>query len=344
MSAKGRILVTGAAGFTGLNAIPILIEKGYDVVATDVNVAEKDRIEKMGAKFVKCDLTDPESLKSVVRDVDFVLHIAALFRYSAPLDILRKINVEGTRNLLESLRQYGNPKFIVVWSSVAAYGIADEKHYRIPITEDQPLNPNCPGNYDLSKREQENVVREYVEKYGLPATMIRPAPIYGPGNRYGVYNIIKYVAKETLTIMPRNTQKVSVPLVHVRDTIESAIFLLGKKTAIGEAYNVVDDNVLNARDTLMFIASFFDAKPYITIPLPLSLVGKLLMFGGKVAEKKARKRNQPPKLEMDMLNYLFGNYYFSNEKIKKLGYHFLYPDRRIGLAETIVWYKQNGWL
>ena len=67
------------------------------------------------------------------------------------------------------------------------------------------------------------------------------------------------------------------------------------------------------------------------------------LWESKKLRKKVDGRHQTPKLETDTLAYLYGKFNFSNEKLKQVGYTFLYPDRRFGLLELIKWYDEYGW-
>lgn len=338
-------LVTGACGFNGRYMVELLSKEGFHVRATDVKDDVTGEVRAAGAsEFVKADLTRRDGLEKLVKGVDVVFHIAALFDYLAPLEKLRLVNVEGTRNLFDALLKEGRVRRIVLWSSVAVYGIVNEKNYRLPVTEDQPLTPECPGAYDRSKREQEELALKYYRERGLPVTVIRPAPIYGPGNLYGVYNLIWFVAKGVLPFLPENAAKVSLPLVHVSDVCGAAYFLAEKEGTVGEVYNVVDDNTLNAKESLELVAALTGARPMEFPVVPLGLLARVIRQLSRVSGFVAKRRGERQKLEPDMLNYLLGNFYFSNEKLKKAGYKFRYPDRRVGLAETISWYIEKGLL
>ncbi len=343
---SGKIaLVTGAGGFNGRHMVEFLSGKGYIVRATDVRGDVAGEVRATGAsEFVEADLTKREGLNKLVKDVDVVFHIAALFDYLAPIEKLRTVNVEGTRNLLDTIIKENRNTRVIVWSSVAAYGIVNEKNYRLPVTEEQPLTPECPGAYDRSKREQEALALQYYREHGLPVTVIRPAPIYGPGNMYGVYNLIWFVAKGVLPFTAENAAKISLPLVHVADVCGAAHFLAERGESVGEIYNVVDDNTLNAKETLELIAALTGASLMELPVVPLKLFAKFAMQLSKLSAFMAKRRGERQRLEPDMLNYLLGNFYFSNEKLKGLGYKFRYPDRRVGLAETISWYLERGLL
>ncbi len=352
MSSPKRALVTGGCGFSANYLIDLLLKEGWKVRVTDLAGANKKAIEKCIDKieFVPADLTDKNSLKNAVTGIDIVFHTAAIFSYSVPMDLLRMVNVGGTKNLIEACIE-AKVKKMVLWSSVAVYGTADPKFYQIPITENQALNPKCEGKYDLSKREQEQAAMEYFESKGFPITVIRPAPIYGPGSYYGIYALFKYVQQASLPVATQNLHKSSIPLVYVEDIARAAVFLSDPNKFNGEAYNVADDNLLDMVQTLKFIALITGQVMKVLIPMPLKvfkpflkLIGKWSYWEAQHLRKKVNGRPPVPKLETDTIVYMFGNFNFSNKKLKDTGFQFKYPDRRIGLMETFKWYDENGWL
>ncbi len=302
-------------------------------------------------EFVPADITNPETMQTLFDDIDIVFHTAAIFSYSAPINILQKVNVTGTENILNQCIK-SNVKKMVLWSSIAAYGKADPKFYSMPITElpvDQ-LNPKHGGNYDVSKRNQETLARKFYEENQFPITFMRPAPLYGPGSYYGMYSLFKYIKYEMLPIVPRNFHQIQLPLAHAYDVARGAIHLADINNYNGEVYNIADDYSLDAVDTLKYIATLTDSKLGIIIPaIPYMLYSIFRIFGmwsiyeAKHLRKKINGKPPMPKLESDLLLYLLGNFYFDNSKIKQTGFEFTYSDKRLGLLETIKWYEKNGW-
>lgn len=328
-------LVTGASGFVGGHTVDLLRQGGWEVRATDVRPPSNGFGK--GVEFVTSDITTKETLKPAVDGVDSVFHIAAIFNYSTPWEALHKVNVEGTRNVMEAA---GDVKSFVLWGAVASYGLPKEEN--LPIREDHPLTANQ-VLYDKSKREQEEAAWKLHKEKGIPLTVIRPGGIYGPRSIYGLYHLIKAVAQGWVPGVPTSLDY-KLPAVHVKDVAGSAIFLAQKKEANGQAYNVVDDNVLDLRGALKFIAAITGAHvgdlPLIT---PKMAANVTIKFAQGI-EKKARKKGIPPPIGAESLVYMNGNYWVSNEKIKKAGYPFYYPDIRMGLLETVTWYQKEGML
>ena len=346
-----RALVTGACGFSAGYVIDELLKEDWTIRVTDLKNAPRKSLEKFRNKieFISADLTDKDSLKPIVKDIDIVFHTAALYDYSSALDILRAINVQGTKNLIDVCMKE-NVQKIVSWSSATVYGHADPKHYRMPITEDQELNPKIKEKYGISKREQEAAAMEYYNENGYPISFLRCAPIYGPGSYYGIYLLFKNIRQGILVSLPRNFNKTPLPLIHVEDIARSALFLSEVTDFNGETYNIADDNHLNLIQSLRFIATHFGKEFGVTIPfpkkfltLPLILIAKWSKWEANHLRKKENGKPPIPKLERDLIEYFYGKFYFSNQKIKDAGFKFKYPDRTIGLIRTLEYYEKNGW-
>ncbi|MHA2314501.1 MAG: NAD-dependent epimerase/dehydratase family protein [Candidatus Hermodarchaeia archaeon] len=331
---KRQVLVTGACGFLGSHLVDALLTvEGLSVRATDVPEADKAFLNPK-AEFIPSDLRTPESLQAALRGVKVVYHAGALFKYSANWDDLYTVNVEGTRHLCQTAINAGVSRLMLV-SSAGIYGIPRTS----PVREDDPKDPVNP--YDQSKWEQEQIVQKTCSGSKLAFTILRPAPIYGPRNRYGIGTILRMVAKGQLQVIHKNMNTL-VPLVSVFDVVGAAIHLTDYPTAVGEVYNVVDDSTYQKYELLSYLAPLLETKiHYSRIPLPRSLLKVVAAW----SEWRARRgENREPKVEKATIDLLYNNYWFSNHKLKETGYDLLYPDARFGLKDTIDWYKHHDWL
>jgi len=333
-------LVTGAYGFMGQKLCRRLVAAGWDVRATDLSSAADGSLESDHIEFVPGDLTDPDSLGPAVEGVDDVFHTAALFSYSSqiPWEDFEAINVDGTRNLLDALSGESIDRF-VHWSTGGVYGPPQDD--RLPITEDHPKNPE--SNYDRSKWLQEQVVREYHEQADIPAVVLRPSPVYGPGNTYGIAQLWIAIARGYLQLFPAYCDY-RLPLVHATDVIETSVHL-ADEGEVGAAYNVVDDQEYEMREVVSFVAEVVDSHVY---ELPFGnrtyeALNALRRFVPAI-ERRYHAAGEDPPFERDALFYLKGNYWLSNERLRETGYEPLYPDYRVGVLETIDWYRQEGML
>ena len=176
---KQRVLITGGAGFLGINLIRYLDARGYGLVSLDIaDFTYADMRDKI--TIVKGDIRDPEAVERAMQGVDQVVHTAAALPLYSAQDIYTT-DVEGTRRLLEGAHRNGVKRFIHI-SSTAVYGIPD--HH--PLYEDDRLEGV--GPYGQAKIQAEMVCLEYRAK-GLVVPIIRPKSFIGP-ERLGVFALL----------------------------------------------------------------------------------------------------------------------------------------------------------
>lgn len=367
-----KALVTGALGHTGSILVCKLVELGWDVIATDLTSTKRKEVMKKetvfsdnfkypsinlpGVKLITADLTDKESLKALftddIKNYDVIFHPASLYDYFADLDILRRINVDGERNLLEVIfESYDAGKYprFIHWSTCGVYGEPEYKHnskgFPIAATEEDPYSP--PNNYSISKMEQELVLKELGDKNSLKWTIVRSAPIYGPYQTYGAFHIFYMLYKFGHMVLPiiyPKKKKLMMPMVHVYDVVNAAIYLSSNDKSIGETYNVIGDTATE-EDWMEFTFQELGIQ-YTNIPIwwPLYKVAANIAF--KWAEGtnvKAKKYGVRPTFDLPMAGYILHQYFFSNKKIKDLGYKFEFDDPFKGTRQTLRWYVDSGW-
>lgn len=340
-------LVTGACGFSGSYMVELLLERGYKVRATDLEKTDRgiytDIVKREGVEFIPSDLTKKETLKPVVKDVQYVFHPAALFSYHQEWEPLYKVNVEGTRNLCEALVEEGNVEKFIVWSTAGIYGLPKPEY--LPIKEGYTPDPS--NLYEKSKYQQEKVVMEFCEKYKLPVIIIRPVPIYGPRNIYGIAQMWLTFAKIPFFIIPKNLPY-NMPFVHVKDVCNAALFLAENEKRIGEVYNIVDDGNLSSYEFFKLFCEVL-GKKFITAPALMNVKVALAVINVFVKVVKFFLHILSKIIPLPTLIYfretalyVTAVYSFSNEKIKSRGYKFLYPTLRDGIEETISWYREKS--
>jgi nucleoside-diphosphate-sugar epimerase len=173
-----KVLITGGAGFLGINLVRHLMAKDYALASLDVE--EFDYPERHKIETVKGDIRDKALLDRAMEGVDFVVHTAAALPLYTPDDIYTT-DVEGTRNVLEAARRHGVKRVVHV-SSTAVYGIPD--HH--PLYETDKLEGV--GPYGQAKIQAEMICLEYRAK-GMVVPVIRPKSFVGP-ERLGVFALL----------------------------------------------------------------------------------------------------------------------------------------------------------
>jgi nucleoside-diphosphate-sugar epimerase len=205
-------LITGGAGFLGINLVRFLLAKGHQVVSLDI--ADFDYPERDRIKIVKGDIRDRSTVDRAMEGVNIVVHTAAALPLYKPADIL-STDIDGTRNILQSALEHKVERMIHV-SSTAVYGIPD--HH--PLVEDDRLDGV--GPYGEAKVAAEQLCEEY-RKRGLCVPVIRPKSFVGP-ERLGVFALFYDWAKDGKGFPMIGSGRNRYQLLDVEDLCE-AIYL-----------------------------------------------------------------------------------------------------------------------
>jgi len=179
-----RFLITGGAGFLGINLCRFLLAREHEVASLDIaafDYPERDQINE-----IRGDIRDRAAVDGAMACVDFVVHAAAALPLYSPEEI-RTTDIDGTRNVIDSARQHGVKRFVHI-SSTAVYGIPD--HH--PMREDDPRIGV--GPYGEAKVAAEDICFEYREQ-GMIVPVIRPKSFVGP-ERLGVFALLYDWAKD----------------------------------------------------------------------------------------------------------------------------------------------------
>ncbi|MFX0144233.1 MAG: NAD-dependent epimerase/dehydratase family protein, partial [Candidatus Hodarchaeota archaeon] len=170
------MLLTGAFGNVGQNTLKQLIMRDHDVACFDLPNSPNKKIcaklsKKLQFKMIWGNILNEKDVNKAVKGIECIIHLAAII---PPLseknpELARKVNVEGTRNLIDAAKTLPNkPRFILA-SSASVHGVTI--HLKPPVTVDSSLNPS--DNYSRAKVECENMVRES----GLPWIILRLAAV-----------------------------------------------------------------------------------------------------------------------------------------------------------------------
>lgn len=323
-----RFLVTGASGFVGTHMVKLLVDRGYDVTACDLEGTDGGKYEPLGVKFAPVDITHKPTLYGVMDGIDVVMHVAAIFDYTTPWNTLRRVNVKGTRNVCEAAAEQ-NVNKLVYFSSCDIYG----DPATIPANEKCKIQPN--HNYGESKFLGEREAFKVGVTRGLPVTVLRPTALYGPGGTYGAILLVNMLYHRILPGIPGGGNN-RVHLVHVKDVVNAALFLAEHPETAGQEYNLADDTPVELRRLLRHAARAFRV-PMPRIPIPRFAAEASI----PLVELIAKISNTIPMYNRDMLNIFYGDRAFNASKIKTLGYKLLYPDFFEGFEEVLEWYKES---
>ncbi len=262
MEGCSRILVTGGAGFIGSHLVDRLMRESYEVVVLDNffsgNIENiKHHLESGMFCLVKGDVRNSDDVKETIRNVDAVIHLAAIV--SVPLSIekpllVNDVNVRGTLNLLEASLKADVKRFIYA-SSCAVYGEAD----RLPINEDCPTNPISP--YAVSKLAAENYCKVFHENYGLNTLCLRYFNVYGPRQARNSYSgvITQFInrLKQGKPPIIYGDGEQTRDFVHVKDIVEANMLALNCQHGFGEVINVGTGKSTTINELANLLMEFF---------------------------------------------------------------------------------------
>jgi nucleoside-diphosphate-sugar epimerase len=223
-----KFLVTGGAGFLGINLIRHLNARNHQIVSLDIADFDypdiKDKIE-----IIKGDIRDKDIVEKAVKGCDMIVHTAAALPLYTPEDIY-STDIDGTRNLLEAGARNNIKRFIHI-SSTAVYGIPD--HH--PLKEDDKLDGV--GPYGKAKILAEEECLKFREK-GMCVPILRPKSFIGP-ERLGVFDLLFDWAKDGHNFPMIGNGKNRYQLLDVEDLCQ-AIYLcatLDEKT-VNDTFNI----------------------------------------------------------------------------------------------------------
>ncbi len=220
-------LITGGAGFLGINLARYLLARGHRVVSLDI--ADFDYPERSQITEIKGDIRDRAKVDEAMQGVDIVVHTAAALPLYTERDIMTT-DVDGTRNVIDSAHQHGAQRFIHI-SSTAVYGIPD--HH--PLVEDDQLDGV--GPYGKAKIMAEEVCLEYRAK-GMCVPIIRPKSFIGP-ERLGVFALFYDWAKDGHGFPMIGSGNNRYQLLDVEDLCDS-IYLCATldKDVVNDTFNI----------------------------------------------------------------------------------------------------------
>ncbi len=325
-----KALVTGGNGFIGSFLVERLLERNYQVKCLVRKTSNLRWIKDLPVQLVYGDVTNFDSLISLVKEIDYVYHLGGIVRAKNEQDFYL-VNKEGSKNLLEACKQQNsNIKRFVYVSSQAAVGPSNDG---IPITED---DFPCPiSNYGKSKLAGEQEVVNY-QKY-FPVTIIRPPSVYGPRDD-DILTIFKYIKSGIKPQIGKGEKKISI--VHVNDLVRGILLAAEHKKAENETFFITNQNDCLWSELENLIAKVM-GKNGVFVRVPEFLLDGIAFVSEKIARisGKAAIVNRDKALEMKQSYWLV-----DGSKAEKILGFVNEINIKEGLRQTYLWYQQQGWL
>jgi NAD dependent epimerase/dehydratase len=310
------VLVTGADGFIGSHLVEKLIDEGNKVKAFVyynsfnswgwLDTFPKEKLNQI--EIFAGDIRDPNGVRTAVKGVDIIYHLAALiaipYSYDSP-DSYVGTNVKGTLNVLQAARDY-NVERVLVTSTSEVYGTA----MYVPIDEKHPKQGQSP--YSATKIGADAMADSFYRSFNLPVTIVRPFNTYGP--RQSARAVIPTIITQLLagkTEIKLGSLHPTRDLLFVKDTVNGFVEIAKSSKTIGEEVNIATQQEISVQNLAQTIIDIINPN-------------------AKIVSDDIRLR--PEKSEVERL---LG----SAEKIKSLTNWQPNYNLTEGLKQTIEWFK-----
>lgn len=326
------VLVTGATGFTGTHLVKALCAAGVKVRAIVRSTSNREALNDLPVEWVEGDVFDQQTVKRACQNVKYIFHVAAAYREAKISDeVYWNVHVKSTQLLVEYASQQTAFKRFVHISTVGVHG-----HIKSP-----PADESCafsPGDqYQVTKVEAENWIRKFARDNDFPISVIRPAAIYGPGDR----RLLKVFKLAKLPIIPvlGFGCKGLYHLIHVTDLVNFMILAADHPRALGEVYICGNENPISIKDMIALISKRLNRTPrFVRLPAtPFFLLGDL-------CELICKPLNIEPPIYRRRVAFFTKDRWFKTDKLREhTGFKAQYTNSS-GIEELTDWYREAGWL
>ena len=257
-----RVLVTGAGGFIGSHLAEQLVEQGAQVRAlVHYNALGSwgwldSSPYKAQMEVIAGDISDRDSVRHAVKDMDIVFHLAALiaipYSYQAPYSYIRT-NVEGTTNVLQAVRECGIERMVHT-STSEVYGSA----VYVPIDEKHPLQGQSP--YSASKIGADKIAEAFYRSFDVPVVTVRPFNTFGP--RQSARAVIPTIITQCLVgepVIRLGSLHPTRDLNFVGNTVDGFMLAALGQNLCGKVVNLGSGREISIGDLAALIASLVGA-------------------------------------------------------------------------------------
>jgi dihydroflavonol-4-reductase len=326
-----KALLTGADGFLGSNLSRELLKRGIELRGTTQPGRDSWTLDGLAIERVETDILNLESVKAAMKGVDVVIHAAAATAIWPPRsEIVRRVNVDGTRNILDAAREIGIKKLVHVGTANSfAAGPMDR-----PGDETGPYDA---GQFELdymdSKYEAHNMVKAAADAGDVPALEVNPTFMWGPFDRApGPGKMILRVCRQEVPGAARGGRN----CVSVQD-VSVAIANALTRGRVGESYILGNVN-LDYETIFTTIARVVGAEIH-----PRVYPDWFVMLAGTSMSVVGALRRTEPVVSRAMAKISCGDHYYTAEKaVRELGL----PQSPIEEAISVAyeWFLANGYV
>lgn len=225
-----RILITGGTGFVGSHLANALVTQGHEVHILGRNFKASNPM----AIPLKVDLRERSAVVAACAGMDAVYHAGALSAPWGQREDFFRINVDATRYVLEGCRAHSVSRIIYVSSPSVVFDGRDQ----VSLTECAPYATHFLSTYSLTKKLGEDLVASAAAQ-GLPAIILRPKAIFGPGDRSLLPRLVEVARRGRLPQIGDGTNLVD--LTFIDNVVHALLLALKTDSALGKIYHITND-------------------------------------------------------------------------------------------------------
>jgi nucleoside-diphosphate-sugar epimerase len=323
-------LVTGATGFIGARLVGELRRQGQDVRALVRDRSRALALSEQGVELVPGDITDPAALRTAADGAAHVFHCAAILGDDPNPDI-RRVNVDGTRALLEASAAAGARRFLHL-SSLAVLGA---RHHH--GTDESAPCERARDAYTNTKIEAEQLVRDAGASGRLETVVLRPGFVYGPGDRLFLPRLVEGLVERQFRYVGDGSKVLN--MIYVDDLVQALLLARDTTAAAGQAYNLTDGTTTSLRELVTTLSHLLGLPPPTGHLSPA--LAWAICYALELANRVTRSKS-PPRLNATRMKFLYYNQRYSIEKARReLGYRPAFGCRE-GLPLSLAWAEQQG--
>jgi len=327
-----KVLVTGGTGFTGSHLVMRLVERGHQVRVLSRNVTPKtDHLRKMGAEICFGDIIDKDTVNKVTRGAELVYHLAAAWQNIAvPKKVYWNVNVGGTQNILDACLEENVDRYVLCSTTGVLGNISNP-----PADENYPYGPG--DIYQETKCEGEKLVLRYINEKGFPGVVLRPCPIYGPGDQR-MLRLFKLIKNRKFIMIGKGN--VHYQQVYIDDLINGFELCGQKKQAIGQMYMVGGNESPTLNELVSIIAEVLD------VPAPNRRFPFVwpVWFVSWICKVTCKPLGIQPPIFPRRVDWFRKNRDFDISKAREELDYEPKTDLRTGIKNTVDWYNKEGLL
>ena len=325
-------MVTGATGFIGGHLAQRLVGEGYQVRCLVRASSDTSLLDKLDVEIAVGDLTEARSLTRAAEGCRYVFHCGARVSDWATVEEIARVNVQGTRNVLEACVD-ASVQRVIHFSTTDVYGYPGRV-----ATDETQVATRFRNWYAQTKLAAEAEVRRVEKAHDLNAVILRPATVYGPRSTDVVGEIARAMRHGNMLLV--NGGRAVAGLCYVDNLMDAAVLALRHKAAAGQAFNVSDGLDITWKEFTNGLAKGLGCSQ-VRWSLPYwmaNAVGFSLEHGYRFLRRTTRLNTQPL-LSRQAVHVLGTDQCFSNRKAREMLGWAPRIDYATGLETTLAWLR-----